>query len=105
MYNELKCLASNMGFTVASKTNFEQKQISERKLKVVFCMTNGNPRYAVRYFKEGNFGFMVNALDDQYWRMLEDLGRHEEICRSFVVLLSTGRCQLWHPPSVTGGAY
>ena len=33
MYNELKCLASNMGFTVASKTNFEQKQISERKLK------------------------------------------------------------------------
>lgn len=28
MYNEFKCLASNMGFTVASKTNFEQKQIS-----------------------------------------------------------------------------
>ena len=51
-----------MGFTITSKTNFEKKQISEQKLKLVFCMTNGNPRNAVRYFKEGNFGFMVNAL-------------------------------------------
>lgn len=66
MFDEVMCLASNLGFTVASKTNFEKKQISERGLKVVFCKTNGNPRYITRYFQEAHLGYMLHKVVDHY---------------------------------------
>lgn len=107
MYNEVQCLASNLGFTVALKTDFKQKQISERRLKVIFCKTNGNPRYITRYFDEENLGYMHNSLDDQYQSILsvDGLGGPEKICQSLVALLQTSVCQLWQTPSVIGAAY
>ena len=107
MYPEVKCLASNLGFNVAIKTNFEQKQISERRLKVVFCKTNGNPRFITRYFKEEHLDYMLHKLDAQYQSILkvDGLGGPDKICQAFLALLKTGACQLWHPPAVVGGAY
>ena len=107
MYNEVKCLANKLGFTVRDKTNLEQKQISEHRLKMIFCKTNGNPRYIRKYFTDKNLNYMVRELDEQYRSMLKvnDLGGPEKICRSFLTLLKTGECELWHTPSVLGGAY
>ena len=53
---------------------------------------------------EGDFSHMVSVLSSQYLRMLEDPSSREEICRSFVAVLSTGWCELWHLPSVVGGS-
>ena len=106
-YNEVKCLVSNLGFTVASKTNFEQKQISEQRLKLVFCKTNGNPRYITRYFQDEHLHYMLTTLDDQYKNILkiDGVGGPYKICRSLVALLKSGECQLWDTPSVIGCAY
>ena len=106
-YNEGKCLISNLGFTVALKTDFEQNKISERMLKVVFCKTNGNPRFITRYIRERDLGYMLTTLDKEYRSMVkaDGLGGRSEINTSLVAFLKTGTCHLGSTPSVIGGAF
>ena len=107
LYDEVKCLVNKLGFTIASKTNFEQNNITERHLKAVFSKTNGNPRFIINYFRDQHFMYMYQTLSDQFGDMMvvDCLCSPDKICESFVAILKTGECPLWDCPYVLGAAY
>ena len=110
-WDEAQELISKLGYTIDEKTNLEEKKISKRRLRSLYCKTNGIPRYIDRYFWAKNLSFMMHDLEEQYKSMVSKETREaldmdsNKINTEISALLSTGKCFAWDPPSVLGCAY
>lgn len=54
-WNEAQVLISKLGYTIAAKTNFEEKEISMHHVRSLYCKTNGIP------------GTWTNTLSVEIW--------------------------------------
>ena len=110
-WNEALVFISKLGYTIAAKTNFEEKEISMRHARSLYCKTNGIPRYMDKYFEHRDLAFMMHDLEEQYMGMVNLETRKAldmesgDISIAISSLLSSGKCQAWDLPCVLGCAY